>query len=90
MVSTATQCVTLCFSGWLDFCDRAGDLVLGVQKDIKVFERMGGDTAKRIEDDLAVQVPLKQLTKARRWRNRCLSYLTKLKRSLNQRDSQDV
>ncbi|XP_041352265.1 lambda-crystallin homolog isoform X2 [Gigantopelta aegis] len=76
-------------NGWQDFCIRGGDMVLGIQKDINFFERMGGDTARNIEKDLSVHVPLDQLQKGRRWRDRRLSSLIKFKNTLEQRDSQD-
>ena len=74
------------FAGFQSYCDRYGDIIYRVQQSFGPPEKMEGEMVQKIQDELVQKVPLDTLDERRRWRERRMAALNKLKAELAQNE----
>ncbi|XP_041354344.1 lambda-crystallin-like [Gigantopelta aegis] len=70
--------------GFQNYCDRYGDIIYRVQQSFGPPEKMEGELVQQIQNELVKKVPLDKLDERRRWRERRMAALNKLKTELAQ------
>ena len=71
------------------YLERYGETVLRLQRSMGPALRVGGELARRVEEEMSVSAPLSALPERRRWRELRLARLAQLKRDLRLQEERE-
>ncbi|KAG5678910.1 hypothetical protein PVAND_008534 [Polypedilum vanderplanki] len=69
--------------GFLSYCDRYSKTIYAVSETMGPVPKMEGPVMEQVAKELEQMCPLEDLEKRRKWRDTCLTELSKMKKELN-------